>query len=398
MIPMQLNIDLNFIIGGREIFAGIEQVKPLDIFAGEATEFLNALSRRLLKDSTAKRFPDVATFAFWIRKASIAQMAAAYKGGELRIGRGTIFHIAPSNVPVNFAFSCAAGLLAGNANVVRLPSKNFPQVEIICAAIDATLKDFPNMAPYIFMVRYGHERAVNDFLSGICDTRIIWGGDATINEIRQSPLKVRANEITFADRYSIAVIDAEKYLGAADKDRIARDFYNDTYLNDQNACTSPRLVIWQGSDTDSARETFWRHLQKIVDAEYNLQAVQAVDKLVKFDLLALDKITKLRKSGGNKIIRAEIFSIDADLMNYAGNSGFFIEYVMKDLAEILPICGARCQTLSYFGVDREALKNFMLTNRPRGIDRIVPMGRTLDFALIWDGYDLIRSLSRIISA
>ena len=36
--------------------------------------------------------------------------------------------------------------------------------------------------------------------------------------------------------------------------------------------------------------------------------------------------------------------------------------------------------------------------RPRGVDRIVPIGRTMDFSLMWDGYDLIRSMSRRIDA
>ena len=35
-----------------------------------------------------------------------------YKKDEsLRLGRGIIFHIAPSNVPINFAYSLVAGLL-----------------------------------------------------------------------------------------------------------------------------------------------------------------------------------------------------------------------------------------------------------------------------------------------
>ena len=33
----------------------------------------------------------------------------------------------------------------------------------------------------------------------------------------------------------------------------------------------------------------------------------------------------------------------------------------------------------------------------RGIDRIAPVGHTMDFALTWDGCDLIRTLSRQIS-
>jgi hypothetical protein len=35
--------------------------------------------------------------------------------------------------------------------------------------------------------------------------------------------------------------------------------------------------------------------------------------------------------------------------------------------------------------------------RPVGIDRIVPMGKAMDFALIWDGYDLIRQMSRRVT-
>lgn len=41
--------------------------------------------------------------------------------------------------------------------------------------------------------------------------RVIWGGDATIKEIRRAALLPRATEITFADRYSLAVIDADYY-------------------------------------------------------------------------------------------------------------------------------------------------------------------------------------------
>lgn len=38
-----------------------------------------------------------------------------------------------------------------------------------------------------------------------------------------------------------------------------------------------------------------------------------------------------------------------------------------------------------------------MDHRPHGVDRVVPMGKSMDFNLVWDGYDLIRSLSRKIS-
>ena len=84
------------------------------------------------------------------------------------------------------------------------------------------------------------------------------------------------------------------------------------------------------------------------------------------------------------------------LNDFDGNSGFFIEYQAKNLSEILPICEERCQTLSYFGIDCKFLKEFVILNRPKGIDRIVSLGTTLNFSLIWDGYDLIYSMSKIL--
>jgi hypothetical protein len=53
------------------------------------------------------------------------------------------------------------------------------------------------------------------------------------------------------------------------------------------------------------------------------------------------------------------------------------------------------QTLTYFGVPREELASFVRRNRVRGIDRIVPVGEAMDIGLTWDGYDLIRTLSRV---
>ena len=56
------------------------------------------------------------------------------------LGKGTIFHIAPSNVPINFAFSLISGILMGNSNMVRLPSNQFKQINIIVDAFNRLCK------------------------------------------------------------------------------------------------------------------------------------------------------------------------------------------------------------------------------------------------------------------
>ena len=50
-----------------------------------------------------------------------------------------------------------------------------------------------------------------------------------------------------------------------------------------------------------------------------------------------------------------------------------------------------------FGVEQADFRKFLEETRPAGIDRIVPMGKSMDFSLIWDGYDLIRQMSRRVS-
>ena len=400
MIPMRQHFDsVTYALGSAGIEAQMENVRPLPIFSAEAVAFLTALSARILADAEAKAYPDVVTLGFWCRPAALRQMQRTYEADVNRLGRGIIFHIAPSNVAVNFSYSCLAAFLAGNASIVRLPSKDFPQVDVLCRIFAETLAEFPALFPYFLFVRYGHVQEVNEHYSWMCQTRVVWGGDATIEAIRRAALPPRTNEITFADRHSLAVIDAPAYLATEDKERIAQDFYNDTYLSDQNACTAPHFVVWLGAaeKVKAAQEVFWRTLHALVKDRYTMQAVQAVDKLTQLYRLGACFEVRQVPAEDNLITRVRVAKLTEELAAYRTGSGFFIEYAAQELAEIRPLCDISCQTLSYYGVQKDALLQEILAMRPAGVDRIVPLGRTMDFALVWDGIDLIRTMSRVIS-
>lgn len=387
---------LAFLVGSAEILENIDKLPPFRIFDSTVIEFLSAFSKTLSADQRTKRYPDVATFAFWCRKASVESLKKPYADVANRLGRGVVFHIAPSNVAVNFAYSLVAGLLAGNANIVRLPSKDFEQVDIICETINRSLTEA--VRPYICLVRYERSKEINAYLSRKCDTRVIWGGDNTIAEIRKAPLKPRANEICFADRYSMCVINADKYLEADNKHIIAQNFYNDTYLSDQNACTSPRVVVWMGKNVAKAQAEFWDNLYPVVKEKYALQPARAVAKLAAlYKLAAANEGARRQESVDNLILRVRVESLNENLMDYLDSCGYFLEYKAENLEEILPLCGDKLQTLSYYGVDPAEIERFVDTFRPKGVDRVVPIGKTMDFSLIWDGYDLIRSMSREVT-
>lgn len=390
---------VTFLVGNAEKFANIGSVPPLAPFHDKTVDFLNALSRNLMADREAKAYPDVITFAFWIRKSSIMKLKERFvKGdGDIRFGRGTAFHIAPSNVPVNYAYSMAAGLITGNINIVRVPSKDFPQVEIINKAVIKALKTYEDMGTYIFMVRYGHNKEVNDIFSAIADTRIVWGGDNTITEIRKSALSPRAGEITFADRYSLAVINSDQYIKLEEKERLAESFYNDTYLTDQNACTSPRIVVWTGNRKNEAKKEFWEALHRLVRTKYEFQPIMSVNKLTSSYLMAAahDGV-KIETHEDNYIIRVRLDDLDESIMEFKDNCGYFFEYDCDNLLELKELCNnTRCQTIGYLG-DREDIMP-LLVSGIKGVDRVVPIGKTMDFNLIWDGYNLYERLTRIIN-
>ena len=149
-------------------------------------------------------------------------------------------------------YSFFFGLLSGNSNIVKIPSKQFPEKEIILSTIKKLFKrkNYLNLKNFNFFIQYDEKIENTKKISSICDCRVIWGGDETINQIRQNQIPPRAFEITFADRYSICAINADKFIDDRNPKKIALGFYNDTYLFDQNACTSPHLIIWLGSKSN----------------------------------------------------------------------------------------------------------------------------------------------------
>lgn len=381
----------------------IRHSQPLRPFSEEVVAFLGDLSTTLVSDPWVRKLTDVYSFGFWCRRASLTAMQRGYQDLDRRLGRGIVFHVAPSNVPVNFAYSLAAGLLAGNANIVRVPSEEFVQVRIIIEMIDAVMSRplHQGLRDHIRLVRYDRaNQAITADLSSACDVRVIWGGDATIKNIRQHQVAARAFDVTFSDRYSACVISADDYLRSTDRSEITRGFYNDTYLFDQNACTAPHLVLWLGSKgvVDQARAIFWNELHAYTKERYRLEPKSAVDKLANaLRFAALNDKSQIITGEDNLIFRIEVPRPDPGIEDWHSSCGFFFESRIDKLDQILPIVSRRYQTLSYVGLDKNALKDLVIKGRSVGIDRIVPVGRTLDFSLEWDGYSLVHSLSRVVA-
>jgi hypothetical protein len=386
--------NVNYLIGSE-----MTDNAPLPTLSDEICTFINELSAGLMHTPYIRTFPDISALAFWCRKGNIQKIKNSYGDMSDRIGRGLCFHVAPSNIPINFAFSWLLSLLAGNANIVRLSSLNYPQVPPVLNIIAKTLENYPEIARRTAFVSYPADRTITSEFCASVDARMIWGGDATISSIKNLPTKPRCVDLAFADRYSICVISGKALLNSDDLGikRLAENFYNDTYLMDQDACSSPQLILWL-DDREEARKRFWKSVYYIVEKRYRLQAAVAVDKYTQMceDAVSLDIVRTVSRNG-NLLYRAELNALRPDMAGIRGKGGYFYEHTISSIDEIKGIITEKFQTVTYFGIDPMEIQRFVIANSLRGIDRITPVGKAMDIGVIWDGFDTIRTLSRIIN-
>lgn len=234
-------------------------------FAPERLAFVHALGRCIMNSREARAMPELVALGFWARPASVRQMIPAEDGsGLIRLARGLAFHIAPANVDTIFVYSLLLSVLAGNRNIVRISTKESEQTALLLRLIgEALAQADPATRDSLAIVRYEADRATNDYLSSLCDLRLVWGGDATVATLRESPLAPHATELNFPNKLSGAVIDAAGWLALADRDEQARRFANDALWFGQQACSSPRFVFWRGDEAlvEQAAQDFWPRVE-----------------------------------------------------------------------------------------------------------------------------------------
>lgn len=390
-----INLDNIYFLVGNKNFKK-ESYEP---FNSTICNFLEELSAHLFNSKISKDYTDIKTLAFFCRKKNILNLKKKNFNQNNRKGLGLLFHITPSNIPTNFAYSLIFGLLSGNKNVVKVPSKVFPQVEIICNAINNALKKFNSLKNFIKIVRYSDNEDFTKKLSLMCDGRLIWGGNNTINEIRKHPIKEISRDISFADRNSFCIFNSDSLFEISNKklNAIALKFYNDTFLVDQNACSSPHIIFWLGKNNLEKRKKFWTIFNKIVDSKYKLDH-SAV--FYKQDRLFSDFITKNNIKNfryyGNSIYCVELNQKKTDPSKLISRWGYFYEVEITKLEDLSKFSNIFTQTLTYFGFEKKDFNKLIKIKNLNGIDRIVPIGQALDISLNWDGYDIISMLSKVI--
>ena len=359
-------------------------------------EMLHAVSGRILRDKACRAFPDLATFGYFCRAANTKRALEGLTDRARRFGWGTVVHIAPANIPINFAFSLVMGLLAGNSGIIRLPSRIFPQTELLVDIFDDILArpEFQDIGKGSAFVQTEHDSAQLKQAIARAQGLIVWGGDATIERFRAYEKAPRCAEVYIPNRVSSALLEARQYLDldATAQTDLARAFYNDSFLVDQNACSSPGIMFWLGDQevVQRAKSVFWQQLATLLRQEYEIDPVAKIDKVL--DVMAINM------AAGDPVSITRDASEAWQVHGYAQGDlplrfGLFIEVELSSLTDLAGYLRPNEQTLTTFGVAPEEVYANLKTDGCH-VDRIVPVGQALDIGLLWDGKDMLSTLSR----
>ena len=219
--------------------------------------FLSRCSRSLLSRPVMRAHPELAPLGFFLRRAELerhlTRLAPEIQGSErlLRFARGLAFHVPPANVDTIFLYTWALSALAGNRNVVRISPRAGGAAAAILDILNDVLSDTdPVVGETQKLISYGRDDSITSELCSASDLRVLWGGDASVNAIRRHPLGPMARDLTFPDRSSFAAASVAGWERATTEGRrqAVRGFFNDAYWFDQAACSSPRSLLWIGTD------------------------------------------------------------------------------------------------------------------------------------------------------
>lgn len=373
-------------------------LRRFKIFNDNLLTFLNELSRIILSSKAAREYPDLITFGFFCRKGNLLNLKSNYsKELDNRFGYGLTLHIAPSNIPINFAFSLIFGMLAGNSNFVRLPSTYFPQCELLISLLSNQGLQVKYPEIYKSLVLFNSQRNSPKLLKLVerVQSLVVWGGDDTVKNFKNFQKNIACKELYFPNKVSSLLINGKAFLEAQSKQDIIRSFYNDTYLVDQNACSSPTNIYWFGdaSIIEKAQKVFSKELIAYVCALKGLLPGHLIDK----HLAVMSSIKNYQKSIKIEKLSNELWiTRDSNLNPENFRLGIFNYISIDSINSIKSYQRINEQSLTYFGFEKEFLKDEFEQNNIF-FDRVIPVGSALELTITWDGVDIIRHLSRSLS-
>ncbi|MBT0584943.1 acyl-CoA reductase [Alteromonas oceanisediminis] len=374
---------------------------PLSPFSQQSVSFIQHLAKQLLQP-TVKAYPELVALGFWLRTLtrSRSDMRSHAEKNErdtriIQKALGTVVHFTPANVDTMFIYSWICGLLMGNNNIVRVATQNTPMQQVLFKLVNDALQqpDFIDIAQRNIFVRYDKSNHWSATLSQLADARILWGGDVSVLAIRALPSKPRSRDISFADRYSAALIHADAVASHEQLAEVADALWRDTQPYSQQACSSPKVIFWVGSSTKM--NAFFERVNTLAAKSAEPSITRKNEQLVLEQWCLATRNARLQMSKVISVISLAEF--DSGVLAMHNGQLTYVVVQVESLDALVKYCDGKLQTIGYAGIEQSTLVQFISQPSIQGIDRVVPLGRALDFDVMWDGFDLMGSVSRHVS-
>ena len=158
------------------------------------------------------------------------------------------------------------------------------------------------------------------------------------------------------------------------------------------------MFFWVGKGNTNVQNYFWSELNKVVEKKFLFDEIHVVDKYTNL----IENVINQKNFRNLKTFKNNLYIIDPSndvkkIENFRGVSGTFFQKNINQINDLKNFINKKCQTVSYFGFTKKQLELFILNNNLLGIDRLVPIGKALGIDIIWDGYEVLKSLSRSVS-
>ncbi|MCC2606253.1 acyl-CoA reductase [Planctobacterium marinum] len=366
----------------------------LSPFSEEIISFVNALSQALLKGSDSANQPNLVALGYWLRKSNIESIKSEFLGNSAYIYKpvGTVFHITPANVDIQFAYSWLISLLMGNLNIIRLSQQESEERTILLNVIGSIIDSqaYPNIASNNVFITYPHNDQITKAISLESDARMIWGSDTTTRAIKAITSKVSCRDIVFSDKYSICLLDLQ---GVSDYHQLANGLARDIQAFSQLACSSPKVIFSVGKSNlpEDLIDKVYRHLTK-----ENYSSARTTNHLVAQQMCAArNELLKVVRLPQLTVLQLSAFS--TEVLDWHNGEGLLYWINIESIEQLTNVIDEKCQTISHFNIDQTLLIKLINELPINTVDRVVPVGQALNFSIVWDGYDLTEYLSRKVT-
>ncbi len=373
-------------------------------FDERVLQFSGRLSKRILKNNLLGRIPAFVALAFWLRPSNLKRISnenihLISNPNVVLSPIGLVFHVCPANVDTMFVYSFILSMLMGNKNILRVSNKlDNEYISLLFSILNEELdtEESNLFKNYINIVTYQHEEEINIFFAEKCHSRLIWGGDNTAKIFKSIIGNPRCKDIVFADRISISIFNTNSFINESKDNQLksVKDFYNDSFTFDQKGCSSPQSIMLYGNKNDNEKFTnlFYTLLEKISENEYDGDNASLAS--LKFNQLIGDviddKITTFKNDSATLYF---VNSSSSQHLYHSCGGGYFYLSDLNELNDIIQFVNNKVQTISYFGLTQNEIEFIAHKTAGIGVDRIVPIGKALNFDYIWDGYNLCEELT-----